>query len=343
MAAMPRLLPPKSQDREIGRPHLWVATSGGLDSSVLLEGLRREHFARDVGHGLPLRAIHVHHGLQPVADQFAEQACRHAQRLGLVCDVIHVRVSPEAIAEQGMESAARQARRQAMLGHTHGDWIALGHHLDDQVETTLLQWMRGAGLDGLCGMPAIHLPFWRPMLAIPRSDILALAQNWGLSWVEDPSNSVLDMDRNRLRHEVMPVFDQMRPGFRQAMGRSVDLLQSARSQIEASMERALASCWVNAADPSLGLCAGAVRGLDDEKRPWVLRAWIRRSGFSMPPERRLREFSRQLAQTREGHSGQPGQNCELVVWPRIGGPAGFRVCLRASILTIQPLLHETKA
>ncbi len=307
-----------------------------MDSSVLLEGLARGHFPQPTSVRLPLRAVHVHHGLQPAADDFAAQAVRHAEGLGLACDVLRLQIPPAHIAAQGMEAAARQARRLALEAHSAGEWIALGHHLDDQIETTLLQWIRGAGLDGLCGMTASSAPYWRPMLSLAKQELMTLAQTWGLQWVEDPSNAQLDMDRNRIRAEVMPVITDLRAGARQAMGRSIGHLQAARARMEGWDEKQLGDCLAVPGAPAEGLRLAPLRALDEAERPWVLRAWLRQMQLAMPPERRLREFSRQLGQTRDGHAGQPGQNCELVVHPRVGGPLGFRVCLRASILCIQP-------
>src|SRR5690606_16881113 len=107
------------------------------------------------------------------------------------------------------EAAARRARRAAFAAVMQaGDILATAHHLDDQAETFLLRALRASGPDGLAAMRPWRAfgPgwLWRPLLATPRAAVRAYAQARRLAWIEDPSNAHTDLDRNFLRHEVLP-------------------------------------------------------------------------------------------------------------------------------------------
>ena len=106
----------------------------------------------------------------------------------------------------GVEAAARRARY-AVFGKVSADYIALAHHLDDQVETFMLQLLRGAGAHGLSAMPvqrslgATGPLLLRPLLALTRAQLADYANAQGLKWIEDVSNAELAYDRNFLRHQ----------------------------------------------------------------------------------------------------------------------------------------------
>ena len=178
-----------------------AAFSGGLDSTVLLHWLA----ARDDVRARGLRAVHVHHGLHPAADDWAAHCERACAALGVPLDIRRVQVEARG---EGLEAAARAARHRAFADVMRpGEAIALAHHRDDQAETVLLRLLRGAG-DGLVAMRPLrgfHAGrLWRPLLGLPRATLLAWARGHGLHWIEDPSNASEAHDRNFLRHAVMP-------------------------------------------------------------------------------------------------------------------------------------------
>ena len=147
--------------------------------------------------GCSATAHHVDHGLRPGSAAEADVVARAAERFGAVF-VAH-RVELEA--GPNLEARARQAR-QAVLP----TGVATGHTADDQAETVLLNLLRGAGLDGLAGMrpgPA------KPLLALRRVETHALCAAVGLEPIVDPSNADPAFRRNRVRHELLPVLDQL--------------------------------------------------------------------------------------------------------------------------------------
>jgi tRNA(Ile)-lysidine synthase len=186
-------------------PTLAVAVSGGRDSTALLHAVARQ--ARDAG--LRVVALHVHHGLNPAADDWVDHVRRQCRRWRLDCRV--ARLMGTLAAGQSVEAWARAGRYRelARLAREEGaSHVLLAHHRRDQAETVLLQALRGAGAAGLSAMPEVisrNGLFWcRPWLQQPASAIEAYVQRWRLSHIEDGSNSDTRFDRNRLRHEVWP-------------------------------------------------------------------------------------------------------------------------------------------
>ncbi len=286
---------------------LLVAYSGGLDSHVLLHALTR---LRPTA-GFTLRAVHVHHGLQPQADAWAQHCERICAGLGVPCVVERVRV--EHAAADGMEAAARRARY-ACLAQVlvPGEVLLTAHHRDDQAETVLLQLLRGTGMHGLAGMPGLA-PFSRgvharPLLAFPRQVLERYAREQGLAWIEDPSNRRLEIDRNLIRHQVLPLLRERWP----AAGRQ--LAQAASHAAEA------AALLDELARADLALCAGernslrvsALRRLSPARGRNALRHWIRRQGFRVPSAKQLWLLQAQLADdTRTRHSAFRWRGAEL--------------------------------
>jgi tRNA(Ile)-lysidine synthase len=190
-----------------------VALSGGLDSVVLLHllVLLREHLAPDLG----LEAVHVHHGLLPEADAWADFCARRCAAWNVPCRIARVQVNRAH--PGGLEAAAREARH-AVLDGPGADLLALAHHQDDQAETVLFRILRGAGVRGAAGMapwvPARkgRLARWRPLLDQPKAALHQHALAAGLAWVEDPSNQDIHYSRNFLRQQALPLLAQRFPG-----------------------------------------------------------------------------------------------------------------------------------
>ncbi|MCC7486131.1 MAG: tRNA lysidine(34) synthetase TilS [Burkholderiales bacterium] len=272
-----------------------LALSGGVDSVVLLDLLHRlrgrARFA--------LCAAHVDHGLSPRSGEWASFCRRTCRRLGVPLRVVSVRVERGG----GVEAGARAARY-AALGRQRCDFVALAHHRDDQVETLLLQLLRGAGVKGLAAMPAVSgtppaatrrghgaaaVPvFIRPLLEVTREEILAYAKARGLEWVDDESNAELRFRRNYLRHRVLPVIAAQFPGYRAALARSARHLAEAAALLDD----------LAAADGAGAIDAGALRvealrRLPPARARNLLRHFIARAGMDMPGAARLGEALRQ--------------------------------------------------
>lgn len=283
------LAPTLEPHRGAGR---WLlAFSGGLDSTVLL------HLLHAYWQGHPdapaLTAVHVNHNLQAAAEAWE----RHCQGVCAALDVplLLCRVTVEADG-RGTEAAAREARYRALADTLQVDDVMFfAHHQDDQVETLLLRWLRGAGLRGLQGMPVSRAlgpgQLSRPLLAWPRAALEAYARSQRLQWIDDPSNIDTGFDRNYLRHEVLPLLARRWPGYRRSVVRSARQLGAAAAVLEQLLPTP-PPCATLLGDPGI-----PVASLLQEPAGagWlVLQQWLAERGLPSPPRGPAGEFLRQL-------------------------------------------------
>ncbi|UWX03685.1 tRNA lysidine(34) synthetase TilS [Pseudoxanthomonas sp. NC8] len=274
---------------------LVVGYSGGLDSTVLLHRLAAEPALRARG----LRAVHVHHGLQAGAADWAAHCVRQAQVLGVPAQVLDVQVRRDAGA--GLEAAAREARYAALSATLlPGEVLATAHHLDDKAETFLLRALRASGPDGLAAMrPLRRLGEALAMAATaggPRAKaLLAYAQAHGLAWIEDPSNAVADADRNFLRLQVLPLLRQRWPHAAASLARSAGLC--ARTDALLAAEDA-ALLRTHAGEDPRTLRVPELLALPAARRARVLRHWIRTLGLPPLPAAGVEQIERTLLQAR---------------------------------------------
>ena len=210
--------------------HWRIAFSGGLDSTVLLHLLA---FLAKSESLPPLSAVHIHHGLQAVADAWP----RHCQS---VCDALGVPLLVERVKVQSgasLERAARDARYAVFSSLTQANDVLLtGQHRDDQAETLMFRLLRGAGVRGLSAMPTQRSvgqgTLVRPLLDISRAELEAYAQAHQLNWIEDPSNQDRQFSRNYLRHQVMPLLTGRWPQAQASMARSAAHLREAQGLLD---------------------------------------------------------------------------------------------------------------
>ena len=279
-----------------------VAFSGGPDSVCLL------HLLNDMHNRGPLRIVHVDHGLDPQSAERARRARQLARQLGADCEIREVAPDRHS-GDGGPEAAARRARYaclQSMLAP--GDHVLTAHHADDQVETVLLRLLRGAGPAGLAGMQPLRPlgPGWlgRPLLQWSRSGILDYLERHDLKYQHDPANRDLSLDRNYIRHAVLPKVARRWPGYRSS------LLQSARWQEWAAQtveDRATGD--LNACSRMRGTSHGqpgerlldlsAWLALKPEPAFAVIGAWCKASGIAAPSLRPLGAFRQQVRNAAE--------------------------------------------
>lgn len=284
---------------------LVVGLSGGLDSTVLLHLLAQ--IQKSNLQEFTLSAVHVHHGLQPAADDFAKHCQELCKELKIPLQALRIQIPAQDISNLGVEAAARRYRYAAIAQHLPDNAVlVLAHHRDDLLETALLQWVRGAGLEGLSAMTAFSdmtaegkvFSRWRPLLNESRESLLAYAQRNELAWVEDPSNASTELARNRIRREVMPVLRSLREGADAAMARSIGHLQTARELLDSLTEEAFHSC-VGEHEGASALQLSKLATLGQPMAARVVRAWLKAQGAPTPPAKRLDEFLRQLQEARE--------------------------------------------
>ena len=271
-------------------PHarLVLALSGGLDSVVLLHAL----LALRDPHSFELRAVHVHHGLSPHADDWAAFCSRLCASHSVELTIHHVQIARDDAA--GIEAAARRERQQ-IFAALDADFLLAAHQQDDQAETLLLQLLRGAGPKGLAAMAELQVrPHWRaaqlrPLLGVARSDLQEHAQAHGLDWVDDESNRDTRYRRNALRQQGMPLLAAHFPGSGATLARAA-ALQADAAELLDDLAR------LDAADAIAGerLDCAALGRLSTPRARNLLRHFIELQGQPMPSARRLDEALHQL-------------------------------------------------
>lgn len=308
-----------------GRFSVEAALSGGLDSVVLL------HILHSLRSTLPLKlsAVHVHHGLSALADDwvaFCRQLCTRWQ--------IPLRVEYVQVASAGLgwEAAAR-AERYRCFAASSARIIALGHHADDQIETFMLAALRGGGLRALSAMPAqrdlsSEVRLWRPLLAFSRQELEAYAREHGLSWIEDDSNQNTTLLRNWLRLEGLPPWRQRVPHFARQLAASVAQLQRDL----ALLEEYAAADWAAVHDAAGRFRVSRWRALSPLRREQQLYAFARAHQLGTPTAASVADFATTL-------SAPATQQAE---WPLPQGRAVYYGdCLysaEAAVQTIRQLL-----
>ena len=236
-----------------------VAISGGADSTALLLALAEANVAKEPL-GVVLSAAHVHHGLRGAeadADEaFVRELC---ERLAVPLTVFHVDTAARQAAErEGLEEAARELRYEALRGilaEGRADAIATAHTLDDQAETVMMKLLRGAWTEGLGGISPVVQETGnrkqetvagtgagrvvRPLLGVRRSEVEAFLQARGQGWRTDSSNRDLELTRNRVRHELMPMLRGFNPCVDELLANMAAIARDEEAHWETELRRLL--------------------------------------------------------------------------------------------------------
>lgn len=273
---------------------LCVAYSGGPDSTALLHALAQLPEARARG----LRALHVDHDLHADSAAWADHCDAFCEALGVPLACVRVTVADEH--GEGIEAAARRVRRTAFAEHLRGgEWLALAHHRDDQVETILLKLLRGAGPEGLGGMRALrsfaHGSLWRPLLDVPRVALREYIAANGLTCIDDPANDDPRFSRNALRSGILPRIAEHWPHADASILHAARLCRAAADYLALAVDTALESTRREHAT----LDVDAWRALPDALRAPVLHQWLRERGLPSPADAQCDELQRQAARATE--------------------------------------------
>jgi len=259
-----------------------VGLSGGPDSAALLAVLAV--MAR--GRGLRLVAAHLDHGIDPRASaRLAWAARRTAARLGIPFRSERANVRARARREgRSLEEAGRLERYAFFERVARAERcrkIATAHTLDDQAETVLMRLLRGAGLQGLSGIPARRtqgtsgIEVVRPLLDCPKARLTEFVRLSRLPCYADPSNRSTEYFRNRVRHRLLPALERYNPRVREALGTLRAICRDAQAFIAPAAERAFRRVLLSGKTASPGrtlrLHAGRLRRLAPALRREVLR------------------------------------------------------------------------
>lgn len=287
---------------------LVIAYSGGVDSHVLLDMVVQVQQL----HQRPIKIIHVHHGLSQYANDWANHVEQVAQAYNVDYVIKRVSVNQQ---QASLEDAARQARYQAINQElVIGDVLLLAHHQQDQAETFLLRLMRGSGVTGLAAMKdsnvvpfnRLTIPAWRPLLTANKNQILAYAQQRQLKWIEDDSNTDERLNRNYLRHQVIPTLQQRWPQAIERVSAASQRLQEA----EQLLQDLAAIDYQQVQDKSDSLNISQLAELSEARRHNVLRYWLQQLGFNLPDYQQLSKLWTEVCLAKE--DAQP-----MYYWPHV--------------------------
>ncbi|WP_328825333.1 tRNA lysidine(34) synthetase TilS [Tomitella gaofuii] len=305
-----------------------VALSGGADSLALAAAAVPECAAR----GGDMIALIVDHRLQEGSRAVAERAAGQARALG--CAEARV-VGVDVAGRGGMEAAARAARYEA-LGAARGDRpVLLAHTLDDQAETVLLGLGRGSGAGSIRGMRAWSEPWGRPLLEVRRAVTRSVCAESGLTPHDDPHNSDPRFTRVRLRHELLPLLEEvLGGGAAESLARTAAQLGEDDAVLNGLADMLLARAAAAGDGAGDGLDARELASEAAAVRRRALRSWLRAEGVTGLTDARLRRID---ALVGDWHGqggvavggGGPGvrvvamrQHDRLTVMREAGAPAG---------------------
>ncbi|HEU5471848.1 MAG TPA: tRNA lysidine(34) synthetase TilS [Actinophytocola sp.] len=276
--AVRRLLTGGPAGAHLAAGTLAVAVSGGADSLALAAAA--QHVAHRLG--LTVTGLVVDHGLQPGSADVAAATAKELDRIGLD----DARVLPVTVAGQGgPEAAARRARYGALRAAApDGALVLLGHTRDDQAETVLLGLGRGSGARSIAGMRPLDPPWARPFLDLPRATTRAACSALGLQPWDDPHNGDARFTRVRLRHEVLPLLeDVLRGGVAGALARTAAQLREDAEALDGLAAELSVRAGVGAE-----LDVAALSTAPPALRRRVLRSWLLEAGARELTDAQLR-------------------------------------------------------
>jgi tRNA(Ile)-lysidine synthase len=275
---------------------LLIAYSGGVDSQVLLDAVINTYSDKNIV------ALHVNHGISKNADDWAEFCCNTAKSNGVECNVLNLNLNNDM---EGLEEKARNLRYQwfeKKAKEYSNVALLTGHHLNDQIETVLFRFFRGAGLSGLSGIAEISkrndLMIVRPLLNYTKNEIIDYAKEKQLQWVEDESNKEIDYDRNFIRNEIMPLIKSRFPAAEKSIGQSIKEIQKINKKIKQDTLVDLKDCM----DENKNLLAKEVA--EKANANDVIREWFKKHNGQYPNKNILKTIRDDLIKKKAHNAGK---------------------------------------
>jgi len=228
-----------------------VGVSGGSDSLGLLHILTELKDYR-----LKLIVAHLNHGIRGAESRRdAEYVSKLADKLGLPFELRETNVIEfKKSTNLSLEEAARELRYgflREVLNKYNATKIATGHTLDDQAETVLMRFIRGSGLLGLSGIPAVNDNVIRPLIEVRKSEIEEYLRSKGIAWMEDSSNKMKVFLRNRIRNELVPQLVRYNPRIKETLARTGYIVGVQEDYIRKEAKKHFNKLFYSASDGEL--------------------------------------------------------------------------------------------
>lgn len=215
--------------------HIIIGYSGGIDSSVLLD------ITKDLD--IPTIAIYVNHNIHPDALEWqlhCQTTCRNANIKFIAHSLSH---APKGESFEAWASKQRMDFFIKIMRQYSSPILLLGHHLDDQAETFLIQAIRGSGLAGLASMPFYkelnHGDVLRPLLDYTKKDIQQFAKQHNINYIYDDSNEDIKYLRNLIRNKIMPILEQINPNISRTLSRSAKICAESSNILQKLLKEKL--------------------------------------------------------------------------------------------------------
>ncbi|CAM1358133.1 tRNA lysidine(34) synthetase TilS [Tenacibaculum xiamenense] len=209
--------------------HILLAISGGIDSVVAAHILKKLSYNVSLAHcNFQLR--------NEESDKDEQFVINLGKKLNLKTYTTRFNTSEYALKQKiSTQIAARELRYnwfESLIKKHNLDYLVTAHHADDNLETFLINFSRGSGIDGLTGIPQQNGYILRPFLQFSREEIAVYAAENSILWREDASNSETKYLRNKLRHTIIPILKEMNPSILKSFGKTVEYLKQGQQIIE---------------------------------------------------------------------------------------------------------------
>ncbi|MBQ8296872.1 MAG: tRNA lysidine(34) synthetase TilS [Ruminococcus sp.] len=216
--------------------------SGGADSVCLLVCLSELSSSL----GITVEALHVNHCLRGAESDHDEEFCRDlCERLGISFTSVSCDVRGYAeLHSLSLEEAARKLRYNAFSQHSVEKLVATAHNANDNLETVMLNLARGTALKGLAGIPPVRGNIVRPLLTVSRKEIEQFLHERSIGYVTDSTNLSDDYTRNKIRHRILPLFEDINSSVVETSITSIDAVRAENSFIEQEASEAYKLCCV---------------------------------------------------------------------------------------------------
>lgn len=283
--------------------HIYIGLSGGVDSVVLLD-LIYQFFINNKLDLSKLTAIYVNHQLQPELNDQWQIFCQNiCNKYNL--NYIFEKINTQPQVGESIENFARTHRYQLFFKHVkpHLDILLLAHHLDDQAETVLFRLLKGAGPKGLSGMSNLYhyqdRLIYRPLLSMSKQDILNYAVENHLDYIQDPSNNLVDYDRNFLRKNIFPELTKRFGTVNQAIARGAKHYCQQQQALDYFIHQELSKIEGTHISNYICLDFSLFVQYPDYIQMNLIRAWVEKNGYKTPSEKKLVQILHQLCTSKK--------------------------------------------